>query len=133
MKKGDIISKITNDVERLTDNLTEIIPELVYNFSLIIGVIVSVIIQEILVKNIKRFSWLGCEWCLLSLFAACFGCLEWLHLMRAERIIITLTGYAAMADNKKIRQTVEKLDLGAVEVKIEIWFWISCIYYSPYA
>lgn len=40
--------------------------------------------------------------------------------MRAERIIITLTGYAAMADNKKIRQTVEKLDLGAVEVKIEI-------------
>ena len=33
MKKGDIISKITNDVERLTDNLTQIIPDLVYNFS----------------------------------------------------------------------------------------------------
>lgn len=40
MKKGDIISKITNDVERLTDNITEIIPELVYNVSLIIGVII---------------------------------------------------------------------------------------------
>ena len=40
--------------------------------------------------------------------------------MRAERIIITLTGSAAIADNKKIRQTLEELDLGAVEVKIEI-------------
>lgn len=40
--------------------------------------------------------------------------------MRAERIIITLTGSATIADNKKIRQTLEELDLGAVEVKIEI-------------
>lgn len=44
MKKGDIISKITNDVERLTDNITEIIPELVYNISLIIGVTIMMFI-----------------------------------------------------------------------------------------
>ena len=35
MKKGDLISKITNDVERLCDNLTQIVPDLVYNLSLI--------------------------------------------------------------------------------------------------
>ena len=46
MKKGDIISKITNDVERLTDNLTEIIPELVYNFSLIIGVVIMMFVID---------------------------------------------------------------------------------------
>ena len=46
MKKGDIISKVTNDVERLTDNLTEIIPELVYNLSLIIGVIIMMYIID---------------------------------------------------------------------------------------
>ena len=46
MKKGDIISKITNDVERLTDNLTQIIPDLVYNLSLIIGVIVMMFIID---------------------------------------------------------------------------------------
>jgi len=44
MKKGDIISKITNDVERLTDNITEIIPDLVYNVSLIIGVIIMMFV-----------------------------------------------------------------------------------------
>ena len=43
-KKGDIISKITNDVERLTDNITEIIPDLVYNFALIIGVIIMMFV-----------------------------------------------------------------------------------------
>ena len=47
MKKGDIISKITNDVERLTDNITEIIPELVYNVSLIIGVIIMMFVLNI--------------------------------------------------------------------------------------
>lgn len=47
MKKGDIISKITNDVERLTDNITEIIPELVYNVSLIIGVVIMMFILDI--------------------------------------------------------------------------------------
>lgn len=46
MKKGDIISKITNDVERLTDNLTQIIPDLVYNLSLIIGVIVMMYVLD---------------------------------------------------------------------------------------
>ena len=44
MKKGDIISKITNDVERLTDNITEIIPDLIYNVSLIAGVIIMMFI-----------------------------------------------------------------------------------------
>lgn len=44
LKKGDIISKITNDVERLTDNITEIIPDLVYNFSLIFGVVVMMFV-----------------------------------------------------------------------------------------
>ena len=43
-KKGDIISKITNDVERLTDNITEIIPDLVYKFALIIGVIIMMFV-----------------------------------------------------------------------------------------
>ena len=38
MKKGDIISRITNDVESITDNITEVIPELIYNVSLIIAV-----------------------------------------------------------------------------------------------
>ena len=47
MKKGDIISKITNDVERLTDNITEIIPELVYNVSLIIGVIIMMFVLNV--------------------------------------------------------------------------------------
>ncbi len=46
MKKGDIISKITNDVERLTDNITQIIPELVYNASLILGVIVMMFVLD---------------------------------------------------------------------------------------
>ena len=44
MKKGDIISKITNDVERLTDNITEIIPDLIYNVSLIVGVIIMMFV-----------------------------------------------------------------------------------------
>ena len=44
MKKGDVISKITNDVERLTDNITEIIPDLIYNVSLIIGVIIMMFV-----------------------------------------------------------------------------------------
>ena len=47
MKKGDIISKITNDVERLTDNLTEIIPELIYNGALLISVIVMMFILNV--------------------------------------------------------------------------------------
>lgn len=47
MKKGDIISKITNDVERLTDNITEIIPELIYNGTLLISVIVMMFILDI--------------------------------------------------------------------------------------
>lgn len=46
MKKGDIISKITNDVERLTDNLTEIIPDLVYNLSLIIGAVIMMYVLD---------------------------------------------------------------------------------------
>ena len=52
MKKGDIISKITNDVERLTDNLTEIIPDLVYNFSLIIGSIIMMYILDPLLATL---------------------------------------------------------------------------------
>ncbi len=47
MKKGDIISKITNDVERLTDNLTEVIPELIYNISLIIGVVIMMFVLDV--------------------------------------------------------------------------------------
>lgn len=47
MKKGDIISKITNDVERLTDNLTEIIPELVYNIAVLIGVIIMMFVLDV--------------------------------------------------------------------------------------
>lgn len=47
MKKGDIISKITNDVERLTDNLTEVIPELIYNGALLIGVIVMMFVLDV--------------------------------------------------------------------------------------
>ena len=46
MKKGDIISKVTNDVERLTDNITGIVPDLVYNLSLIIGVIIMMYILD---------------------------------------------------------------------------------------
>ncbi len=52
MKKGDVISKITNDVERLTDNLTEIIPDLVYNFSLILGVIVMMYVIDPLLATL---------------------------------------------------------------------------------
>ncbi len=52
MKKGDVISKITNDVERLTDNLTEIIPDLVYNFSLIFGVIVMMYVLDPLLATL---------------------------------------------------------------------------------
>ena len=40
-------SKITNDVERLTDNITEIIPELVYNISLVIGVVIMMFILDV--------------------------------------------------------------------------------------
>ena len=47
MKKGDVISKITNDVERLTDNITEIIPELIYNLVLLLSVIVMMFILDI--------------------------------------------------------------------------------------
>lgn len=46
MKKGDIISKVTNDVERLTDNLTEVIPDLIYNLSLIVGVVIMMYIID---------------------------------------------------------------------------------------
>lgn len=46
MKKGDLISKITNDVERLTDNITEIVPELVYNVALIIGVVIMMFVLD---------------------------------------------------------------------------------------
>lgn len=52
LKKGDVISKITNDVERLTDNLTEIIPDLVYNFSLIIGAIIMMYILDPLLATL---------------------------------------------------------------------------------
>ena len=52
MKKGDIISKITNDVERLTDNLTQIIPDLVYNLSLIIGVIIMMYVIDPLLATL---------------------------------------------------------------------------------
>ena len=44
LKTGDVISKVTNDVERITDNITEVIPDLVYNLSLIIGVVVMMYI-----------------------------------------------------------------------------------------
>ena len=47
MKKGDIISKITNDVERLTDNLTEVIPEIIYNGALLIGVIIMMFVLDV--------------------------------------------------------------------------------------
>ncbi len=47
MKKGDVISKITNDVERITDNITEVVPELVYNFTLLISVIVMMFVLNI--------------------------------------------------------------------------------------
>lgn len=47
MKKGDVISKITNDVERLTDNITEVIPDLVYNLSLIIGAIIMMFVLSV--------------------------------------------------------------------------------------
>ncbi len=40
--------------------------------------------------------------------------------MRAEKIVITLHGTAALADYKKIGREVEELSLGEVEVKIEI-------------
>ena len=40
--------------------------------------------------------------------------------MRAERIIITLTGGGILSDNKKIERAVKSLELGAVEVKFEI-------------
>ena len=46
IKKGDIISKITNDVERLTDNITQIIPDLVYNVSLIIGIVIMMFVID---------------------------------------------------------------------------------------
>lgn len=52
MKKGDIISKITNDVERLTDNITGVIPDLVYNFSLIFGVVVMMFVLDPLLAGI---------------------------------------------------------------------------------
>ena len=51
-KKGDIISKITNDVERLTDNITEIIPDLVYNLALIISVIVMMYVLSPLLATL---------------------------------------------------------------------------------
>ena len=47
MKKGDIISNITNDIERLTDNLTGIIPDLIYNISLIIGISIMMFVLDI--------------------------------------------------------------------------------------
>lgn len=56
MKKGDIISKLTNDVERLTDNLTGIIPDLIYNLSLIIGSIVMMYILDPLLASIAMIS-----------------------------------------------------------------------------
>lgn len=46
LKKGDVISKITNDVERLTDNITQIIPELVYNVSLILSVLIMMFVLD---------------------------------------------------------------------------------------
>lgn len=46
MKKGDIISKITNDIERLTDNLTEVIPEVIYNVALILSVIIMMFVLD---------------------------------------------------------------------------------------
>ena len=40
--------------------------------------------------------------------------------MRAEKILITLSGRAAIANYKQIESAVDKLDLGDAEVKIEI-------------
>lgn len=40
--------------------------------------------------------------------------------MRAEKILITLTGRAALANYKNIEKTVSRLELGVAEVKIEI-------------
>ena len=40
--------------------------------------------------------------------------------MKAEKIIITLTGGGILSDNKKIERAVKSLELGAVEVKFEI-------------
>ena len=53
MKKGDLISKITNDVERLCDNLTQIVPDLVYNLSLIFGVIVMMYVLDPLLATLS--------------------------------------------------------------------------------
>lgn len=53
MKKGDLISKITNDVERLCDNLTQIVPDLVYNLSLILGVIVMMYVLDPLLATLS--------------------------------------------------------------------------------
>ena len=46
MKKGDIISKVTNDIERITDSITEVIPDVVYNVSLILGVIIMMYVID---------------------------------------------------------------------------------------
>ena len=40
--------------------------------------------------------------------------------LRAEKILVTLTGRAALADTKKIKSRLEGENLGLVEVKIEI-------------
>ena len=53
IKKGDIISKIINDTERLTDSITAIIPDLIYSFSLIIGFIVMMFVIDPLLALIS--------------------------------------------------------------------------------
>ncbi len=40
--------------------------------------------------------------------------------MRAERILITLSGKAAFADYKRVESEIDQLGLGEAEVKIEI-------------
>lgn len=40
--------------------------------------------------------------------------------MRAEKILITLSGKAALANYKKVESSINQLELGEAEVKIEI-------------
>lgn len=40
--------------------------------------------------------------------------------MRAERVLVTLSGKGAFADTKKIKSSLEKEKLGEIEIKIEL-------------
>jgi hypothetical protein len=40
--------------------------------------------------------------------------------MKAERLLVTLSGKGAFADTKKIKSSLEKENLGQIEIKIEL-------------